>query len=359
MEVIVLKKNLEVVDIIDSFESLIWTDRYYVAGDFEITGTPSPKFINAINSGTYLLLKESEHLMEIERLNIHSDIENGDKVIVKGRSIEAQLDRRIIWNQTILTGTFQAAIHQLLDENAIFPSTSSPRKLSLLEFEASTDPLITALEIDSQFCGENLYKVICDLCISRRIGFKITMTDTGKFRFKLYAGADRSYDQDINPWVVFSTDYENLLNADYIQTDQLLKTVTLVAGEKGVGNGRRSVEVDLSGGAGSGLDRREMYTDASGVTRTVSGGAPLTDEEYDAQLIQKGNEDLAVNTSIRTFEGQADASRMTVYGEDFFMGDILQVANDYGHEAKSRVTELINSQDASGVKRYPTFSTIF
>ena len=36
MEVLVLNTEFESVAIIDTFESLIWTDRYYEAGDFEI-----------------------------------------------------------------------------------------------------------------------------------------------------------------------------------------------------------------------------------------------------------------------------------------------------------------------------------
>ncbi len=39
------------------------------------------------------------------------------------------------------------------------------------------------------------------------------------------------------------------------------------------------------------------------------------------------------------------------------MGDILQIANEYGKEAESRIIEIIYSQDPKGIRVYPTFST--
>jgi hypothetical protein len=46
------------------------------------------------------------------------------------------------------------------------------------------------------------------------------------------------------------------------------------------------------------------------------------------------------------------------YGDEFSMGDILQIADDYGHETQSRVIEMIYSQDESAISIYPTFETV-
>jgi hypothetical protein len=360
MEVTVFNPDLESIGIIDAFESLIWTDRYYGIGDFELVKSPSVDFIQLLNQGVYLGLKESEHLMVIEYINIKSDPVNGNKIIVKGRSIESILDRRIIWDPINLIDDningFQNSIYQLIDCNAITTPSIPERKIHLLEFEMVADPTIWSLtDVNTQFHGESLYSAVYDLCVSRGVGFKIILSDYGKFVFKLYAGADRTYDQLDNPCVVFSPNYENLINGDYISSSQMLRTIALVAGEEGVGNARRTKTVDISAGAATDLDRRELFTDAKGISRTVPNEEPLTDAEYDSLLEQKGIEDLAKNTLIQSFEGQVDASLMT-YGVDYFMGDILQVADEYGNEAKSRVIELIHSQDSSGIRIYPTFS---
>ena len=49
---------------------------------------------------------------------------------------------------------------------------------------------------------------------------------------------------------------------------------------------------------------------------------------------------------------------MYKYGEDFFIGDIVQIANEYGHEGRAYISELVISQNEDGVSIYPTFQTI-
>jgi hypothetical protein len=100
-----------------------------------------------------------------------------------------------------------------------------------------------------------------------------------------------------------------------------------------------------------------MFTDASGVSSTIEGGT-LTDADYTKQIAQKGAEDLSKNTLVISFEGQVDTLRTFKYGEDFFMGDIVQVANEYGIESRSMIIEVVRSQSTSGVDVYPTFATI-
>lgn len=358
MEPKVLDITFAMVKVVDSFESFIWTDRYYGYGDFELMVPITSSIVAFLIKNYYLYLKESEHLMIIDHLDIHSDKESGNnKLIVTGKSLEFILNRRIIWNQTILSGNLQDGIHQLLDENAIVCTDNTDRIIPGLAFEVSTDPIITALTIDAQYNGDNLYDVIVKLCQTNNIGFKITLTDTNTFKFKLYAGLDRSYTQTTNPYVVFSSGFDNLLNGDYIETDQALKTVALVAGELGVGNVALTAAIAVAGGAGTGLARREMFVDAKDITRNV-GEVALTPEEYLGQLTQRGTETLSKNVAVQSFAGQVDATHMFVYGDDFVMGDIVQIADDYGHNAKSRVTELIQSQDSAGIKVYPTFSTV-
>lgn len=355
MELRLLDTDLKALAILDTFDSLIWTDRYCGFGDFEILTPVSSQIVAYLSKDRYLTFNDSEHAMIIEGLEIKTDTENGNKILVKGRSLESILDRRIVWSQTVISGSLQDAIQQLLTENAI-DSTDDARNISRLVFKASTDPAITDLVVEAQFSGDILYDVIENLCLSAGIGFKIVINDDDEFEFELYCGSDRSYDQVANPYVVFSPEFDNIINGTYSEDYTTLKTVTLVAGEKGVGNERTTTVVESPDGAGSDLARREMFTDAANVMKNVGGEDPLTDEEYLAQLTQKGTDDLSQKIVTRKFEGQVEATVMYIYGRDFFMGDVVQVANEYGNEAKSRVLEFIYSQDSSGIKTYPTFS---
>ena len=302
----------------------------------------------------YLVSDESDHVMIIEDRQIKTDIETGNKLIVTGRSLESILERRVIWGQRAISGNLQDRIEDLLNESIIAP-TDADRAISNFVFEASTDPTITVLTIDTQFTGENLYKAIQQVCRANNIGFKIGLVN-GQFVFTLYNGVDRSFDQIINPHVIFSPEFDNMLNSDYIESKRTLKTVSLVAGE-GEGSERVMISVTAPNTVATNLNRREMYTDARDISQTVDSVViPLID--YEAQLSQRGIENLADNTFIKSFEGQVESTIMFVYGVDFFLGDIVQIKNEYGIESRSRVTEMLNSQDASGINQYPTFTKV-
>ena len=285
--------------------------------------------------------------MIIEKIRITSDSEDGNHITVTGRSLESILDRRIVWGQRTIRGNLQNGIQTLLNENVISPSDSN-RRISNFIFEASTDPSITRLTIDAQYTGDNLYGVINKICSERDIGFKITLNDKKQFVFKLYAGVDRSYDQTANPYVVFSPNFENIINSNYVESKSALKNVTLIGGE-GEGSARRYTTV----GSGSGLNRRELFTDARDISSDVGN-----DVEYMALLQQRGREKLAENTDVAFFEGQVETAIMFKYGEDFFNGDVVQIANEYGYETKARIVEIVMTDDSDGGSVYPTFKTI-
>lgn len=353
MELLILDKNFVSSDTLDVFESLIWTDRYAEYGDFELYMPANKKTLDMLPSGYYLYLKESEHMMIIEDFELDTDTDEGVHLKVTGRSLESILDRRIVWGLTTLTGSLQNGIKKLLDENIISPSDAS-RKIPNFVFRASADERIIALNIDAQYFGENLYDVIVDICKSENIGFKVVL-EGSNFVFSLYMGQDRSYDQDVNPYVVFSPGFDNLMNSNYIESEKTLKTITLVAGE-GEGSNRKTVSVEATEGGKSGLERRELFTDAAGVSSTVDGGT-LTDAEYNSQLTQKGYEELSKNKKTTSFEGEVDSGITYTYSEDYYLGDIVQIANEFGREKRSQITEFVRSQDDTGLEYYPTFSS--
>jgi len=358
MELLILNNAFQKIDVIDTFESLIWTDRYYEAGDFELLTSPTEHILSILSQGTYGAIEESEHLMKIEDVHIKTDPVSGNKLIVKGRSFESIIGIRIIWDPIKFESEpIQYSIFTLLNENAINPLDTS-RKINNLEFQFSTDPIVLSIQISNQYWGDVLYNAIADLCFSNNIGFKITLNDEGKYIFKLYSGVDRSYNQVENPYVVFAPNFENLKNSEYILSNRFLKTAALIAGEKGVGNAQIAMEVDPSQGSISDLNRKEMFLDAQNISRVDQSGNPITDLEYLSHLYQRGLEELSKNIVIETFASEVDPSGEFIFGTNFFIGDVLQVANEYGYEGKSRVIEVVRCQDGSGFKIYPIFCIV-
>lgn len=352
MDILVLDENLEVIDIVETFNSFIWTDRYNEYGDFELRISIDDRSVKALRIDRYLQNRDSDHLMIIDTLEIDSDAEDGTYLVVTGKSLESILGRRIVWGLKILEGNLQNGIKSLLNENVISPSNLD-RKINNFVFEESTDPLITELSIKAQYTGDNLYDVIHTICENQNLGFKVTLNDSKQFVFKLYSGKDRSYSQSENPYVIFSPKFDNLLSGNYIESKAAWKNVTLVGGE-GEGTERRYTAV----GNVSGLKRREIFTDARDVSSTTEAGETISSDAYISLLRQRGKEKLSENVNVMSFEGEAEMTQMFRYGVDFFNGDVVQLEDEYGHEVKARITEIVTSESETGFYRYPTFVTI-
>lgn len=351
MDVLVLDTNFVAVGILDTYESLLWVDRYDRCGDFEIYTPYNRDFQNLIQPNYYLRISNSEHVMIVETLEIRSDAETGDYLTVTGRSLESILDRRVVWTQTTLSGNLQNAIKKLLNDAII--ASSADRVIDNFLFQTSEENAITGLKLArAQYTGDNLYEVISELCRSSQIGFRIILNDDNQFVFSLYAGSDRSYRQEVNPYVVFSPEFENLTNSSYKIDFSSCKNVALIAGE-GAGSSRKRTSI----GIGKGLDRREVFVDARDISSTISGGT-LDAASYTNLLKQRGYEKMTEYVIDEKFEGAADTSETYLYKEDFFLGDVVQVEDRYGNGAEARISEMIFSQDENGYSVYPTFEIL-
>lgn len=352
MGYLLLNPAYESTDPVEIYDSLIWTERFWEAGDFEIYVPASMGVHDMYLEDYYLWSSDSDRLMIIEDVEDNTDVENGSFTTITGRSLESILERRIIWNQTILSGNFQNGIKKLLDENAI-AATDPARRIPGLRFVPSLDPAITSLTIDAQYMGDNLYDAIVDLCKEKKIGFKIIMPTDGDLIFTLYAGLDRTYDQLTNPRVVFSPNFDNLAESTFRRSMRSHKTVNLVAGE-GEGTAKKRTTVSRPEGPGSGFARREMYYEASGVS---SNNGAIPNATYLQQLAQKGLEVLADHTRERKFDGKIENLPDLKYTEHYYLGDLVQVENEFGATGRSRITEFIRSHSKTAIEAYPTLES--
>lgn len=341
--------------ILDSYLSSIWTVRYDQYGDFEICAPYSKDIFDEIKLDDYIMRPDSDRMMVVEDIQIDTDAEGGNQIIFSGRSIESILDRRVLFDQTIVVGNTQDGVKFLLDGNAISPSDEK-RKLPIV-FRKNEDSAVTSLETAYQFSGETLYEAIEALCVDGSIGFRLIPDLNAKnFIFELYSGVDRSYYQIDRPYVVFSPGFDNIITSNYISSKKEYKNVAYAAGE-GEGSERTVISVYSGETEASGLSRRELYVDAGSVSSTTSDGQ-ITESDYLDQLASRGSEELEKVKSTTYFEGEVDTSRQFVYGVDFEIGDIVQLQNEYGIEGCARITELVLSDDQNGSTSVPTFTSI-
>lgn len=348
MNIMVLDSNFKPVTILDSFESIVWADRYRSYGDFELYTSVNSDILSQIKKNYYVINGNSEHVMIIEELLIKTDVEEGNKISITGRSLESILDRRIVWGLKTLNGNLQDAIKTLLDDCIISPSDTN-RKIENFIFEYSDNPAITSLTINTQYTGDNLYDVIASICEEKKIGFKITLNQNNQFVFSLYKGIDRSYNQSENSYVVFAPEFENIINSSYLTSNKDMKNVALIGGE-GEGDDRKYTSI----GSAKGLDRRELFVDARDISSNIDD-TELSTDEYNSLLQQRGNERLSEKSDKVAFEGEVETALMFKYGVDYFLGDIVTIRNEYGIEESPQIIEIIESLDENGYSVIPTF----
>lgn len=347
MDLFVLNEKFETIYMVDAYKSLIWTGRYNQPGDFELYTEVSGNSLKYITRKSYLVNPESDYVMICNDIEILSDLELGNYIKFTGQSLEHLLDRRIVWNQTNINGNLQNGIQRLLNENIISPSIAD-RKITNFVFSASSDANITKLTMDKQYTGDNLEEVVEELCDINNIGYKVTLNSSNQFVFSLYAGKDRSYDQTTLPCVIFSPKYENLVNSNYYESDADYKNITLIAGQ---GEGEERIYTTY--GSGSGLERRELFTDARDLSPQ-----DITAEQYNTNLQNRGKEKLAECGIQVTFEGEVEPRSSFIYKKDYDIGDVVQVENEYGQKGTARITEVITCHNEDGYSIIPTFEMV-
>lgn len=379
MNIVVLDKSFTPVAITDIYDSIIWTERYNECGDFEIYVQANTEFINMFKEDYYLQSSESEYTMVIEHVQIQSDVEDGDKLIISGRSLESVLDRRIIWdNLKISNSTAVDGIKKILDANVIDPrdvsNNNAPfykRRLGAFYFDEPTDASLFSARLEASYYGATVLETIQSICQQLGWGFRIRLIrDT--MHFQLFNGLNLSADTSKNlnhKIVVFSASVNNMISSNYELNRENYKNVTLVGGIVDEGNVQKRVEVegripDENGNMTvipEGLDRREVYTDATSLSNKDESNNVISDSEYNSRLANEGNGTLNEFDYEELLDASVEPNYNWKYGnspsDDYYLGDIVTISNNYGMDLMARVTEVVRSHDTSGYSIIPSFTT--
>lgn len=342
MEINVLDNNFEKIAVVDSFTSLMWCKRYNEIGALDLQIGASAETLSIFKKHYYITRDDDDTIFRIEARELDTTEEGEDILIIGAVDCKTILNQRIIWNQVNWgAGTVENFIRFLITQNVIAPSTSGRR---IINFEMQPAKGFTET-IEQQVTYDQLGDKIVEICQAYGYGWKILFFNN-KFHFDLYKGVDHSVDQNENIRLIFSPEYENLVSSKYSEDVSDFRNVALVAGEgEGVERKKRTV------GNAAGLDRYELFVDASGISSNTEEGDLV---DYYEALISEGKEKLSEHTATRSFEGEVD-SNAYVYKEDYDVGDIVTVKNQYGITSNARITEVIETWDNEGYSVEPKF----
>ena len=350
MDIYVLNGLNGKLDVISTYESVIWNVQYFGQNDFELVVSATNSNINLLKPGAYLVRDNDMHentyenVMVVQNYKLDFDVERGWVLTVTGKGLKNDLlKRRIVWAQTNLSGLAEVAIRQVITDNIITPANSD-RKIDNFIFDTLNNFSET---IEMQLLGENIATWIEEICTTYGYGWDIYIKDN-KYVFKLYKGTDRSYDQDEVPPVIFSPEYDNLLTSSYEFNMNEFKNAALVGGE-GEGTSQRVATV----GTTTGLNRYEAYIDGSSVS---SNGEIITLETYLQMLEEFGQTQLNQTAFVEKFSGDIDPNGLYTINQDYYLGDIVQIDNENGISAVTRIIEIIYAEDENGFSVVPTFT---
>lgn len=340
---IIYNQNFEALAEIDEYISFIWTERYYQSGDFELVVPITKKTVDLCRYGNYVHRLDRDDYGIIEKIKYNTSIDGVEQLVVSGRFLASILGRRIIAVQTEFNNKTVGQIVQKLVDDAIISPTDSARKINDFSY---SDISGNTTKISVQYTGKNLLTTMEDLCLSNYLGFKI-IYDNG-FKMTTYSGTDRSYNQTENPYVVFSTDFDNLASSEYFEDFTELKTNVLIAGE-GQGTERKSAWVTKDNPTG--LQRYEYFKDARNVS---SNNGAISDSVYMQQLKDEGLE--YISTMSKAFTGEVFFNNYT-FRKDVNVGDLVTIKNpNWNIFINTRLIEMVESTDETGLyTTTPTF----
>ena len=197
-----------------------------------------------------------------------------------------------------------------------------------------------------------------------------------------YNGVNRTFNQGERPPVVFSPKYDNLSKATYFKSKVSTRTkifsgavkftvpLELQLSKEYLDDNRDSAMQNNSVTVGTrGLGLREGYFQSPSIEHTngymISKGsgqwgvASIDPESIYRQIHEQCNTELWRHMPLEMFSGEAAQQSMYTYNEDFFLGDFVQIQNEFGQQDIARVTEYIRtSSDSEGDVFYPTFESL-
>lgn len=197
-----------------------------------------------------------------------------------------------------------------------------------------------------------------------------------------YNGVNRTFNQGERPPVVFSPKYDNLSKATYFKSKVGTRTKIFSGAVKFEIPTQLALDGEYLGASASnnamqnnsvtvgtpGLGLREGYFKSPSVEHTngmmqdttgAKGVLPNDPKSIHRQIHEQCNTELWRHMPIEMFSGEAAQQSMYTYNEDFFLGDFVQIQNEFGQQDIARITEYIrSSSDSEGDVFYPTFESL-
>lgn len=311
MELYILDSTYQVLKIVDVFQSLVWHEKIFDYGVFEL------KINELIPDATYVYKNDAQDLGVIQGYTI----EQGS-ITYRGELSMSLLKNRIITNKTTYNDDVESILKDLVTTYIPFVSVAT----NLNRGEVIT--LQTEI-------GQPISEIIHKLNESSEVFGQLTYDyTTNTLTFDVVEKVEANA-------FPLSLGYETINAYTYDYDTKEFKNYAYIVGADGVAT------LDLS----SGGTQKRVYVDASSIEKTYDdNGTPitLTDLQYEEALKTKGREALATYQITETID--IDTSKVYNIGEITTFKD-----EKLGITSVQLITERMFGYEANSVITYLTF----
>lgn len=343
MELYVYSSEMELQGIVEKIASLIWTRRYWSCGEFKLLVPFTEEHSRMLVKNNIIMKRGDDEAAQIRYVSITKNSQGLEEIEVQGKFLIAWIGKRIIKKQIITNDTTQNVLYRIVRENVTNPADTA-RKIP--DVSIATDDEDTESGVidytseqytNAQLAAETAAK-------AAKLGIRMrTDARTGAHVFSVYEGRDLTAGNTAgNAPCIFSQEFDNIVEQEYTNSVENLKTTAFVGGEEKEGVARKVAEV---GGSATGLAREEVFINATDIVQEYEDDdgeqVTLTDAEYLALLSARGAEELEQYAETLSFGSKINTFANLIYRTDYDLGDRVTCVNKrWGIRIDVRITEI-------------------
>lgn len=343
MELYVYSSEMELQGIVEKIASLIWTRRYWSCGEFKLLVPFTEEHSRMLVKNNIIMKRGDDEAAQIRYVSITKNSQGLEEIEVQGKFLIAWIGKRIIKKQIITNDTTQNILYRIVRENVTNPADTA-RKIP--DVSIATDDEDTESGVidytseqytNAQLAAETAAK-------AAKLGIRMrTDARTGAHVFSVYEGRDLTAGNTAgNAPCIFSQEFDNIVEQEYTNSVENLKTTAFVGGEEKEGVARKVAEV---GGSATRLAREEVFINATDIVQEYEDDdgtqVSLTDTEYLALLSARGAEELEQYAETLSFGSKINTFANLIYRTDYDLGDRVTCVNKrWGIRIDVRITEI-------------------
>lgn len=344
MDLYIYDENIELIGVIDSFISLIWTDRYSCAGYFELYVPATDKNVWLLQRFHYVHRPEIgvKNVMYINGIRTTWSRDNGKCLIVTGYTADGLLRKRIL-----TTKGNGATLLSVLQEKLI----ATPIENVEISSDRSLDISATVYDWEHVLNAEDwAYNVI------KKSGKDVSLNsyldqEKGKVIIGLRKGEDKS------DMLRFSEEFGNISSSDYSFSEEGCGNVVIAVTKQPTTGWAPELPVYIYGDKEeTGARRTEIAIEVEPVMKEVTTeGGVIQQLDYSATMAQLM---YLAPSALRPYSESfsAEAAINGGYREKWKTGDKATVIDEArGTTYLKRIEEVREVYDRNGFHIYPTF----